>query len=508
MKDQKKAGVMISYFNTVLNMCISVFFTPFLIASLGDAEYGLYRVIQSFAGQFAIMTFGMSTLVSRNIVYFNELKKKEEKENFLAMALIISFVLVAILLVIGGTMYGYIDNIFANSFTEAEIITAKKLFVLFILNVAATIMNDYFAGIVRGYEKFVISNGIRTLNRILRIIILIVLLKLGCKSVSIIATDLGLTLMMLVINILFGIVRMGERVKYHYLDKEMLKTSLIFSGAIFLQAIINQVNQNLDNFILGVMVDTKTVTMYSIALTIYTTYNGITTTVSSVFAPHATRMIVKGATSDDLTNLVSRTGRYQFMLAGAVIGGFILFGQNFIKIWVGEEYLPAYAVALILIIPMTIPLIQSVTNSILDAMLKRMGRSVILVLIALIHIGVSIILIKVFGYIGAAFGTAISTIVGHIIIMNIYFKKAINLNVFKMFYDIFKGLLPSAVVSTVLAIPLSMCLPDTFIMFIVKIVGFMIIYSLITYIFGMNTSEKDLVKGILNKLKRSKNNVH
>lgn len=504
MKDQKKLGVILSYFNTAINMLISVFFTPFLISTLGDAEYGLYRVIQSFAGQFAIMTFGMSTLVSRNIVYFNELQKKKEKENFLAMALIISFVLVGILLIIAGCMYPFVDNIFANSFNSSEIVTAKKLFVLFILNVAVTILNDYFAGMLTGHEKFAISNGIKTLNRILRVVILIILLNVGCTSVSIIATDLLLMVAMLMFNMIFGLGKLKEKIRYYYLDKAMLKTTLLFSGAIFLQAIINQVNSNLDNFILGIMVDTKTVAMYSIALTVYTTYGGITTVVSGVFAPKATRMIVNGATAEDLTNLVSRTGRYQFMIAAAILAGFTLFGENFIKIWVGASYLPAYGIILILIIPMTIPLIESVTNSILDAKLKRMSRSIVLCVMALINIVTSVILIKIFGYIGAAYGTALSVIIGHCIIMNIYLKKEIGLMVIKMFRDIFKGLLPSAIVSMIISIPLSVFLPDTMVMFVIKAVCFMIIYSCIVYKFGMNETEKNLVRKTINRIKRRK----
>ncbi len=500
MKNQKKVGVMLSYFNTALNMIISVFFTPFLISSLGDAEYGLYRVIHSFAGQFMIMTFGMSTLVSRNIVYYGEMNKKKERENFLAMSLIISFVLVAILFVISAIIYPCIDNIFSNSFTRAEISLAKKLFVLLIINVGATIMNDYFSGIVLGHEKFGVCNGTKTINCILRIVLLVLLLKLGFKSVAIVATDLILVLLMMFFNIFYGMLKMKERVKYHYLDKKMLRTSLLFSGAIFLQAIITQVNVNLDNFILGVMVDTKTVTMYSLALTIYSAYNGLTTTVSSVFSPHATRMIVNGATSDDLSNLVSRTGRYQLMIAGALLSGFILFGHNFIKIWVGEAYIPSYTVTLILIIPMTLPLIQSVSNSILDAQLKRMTRSVVLVLMAVINVVVSVILIKKIGYIGAAIGTAFSVVIGHWIVMNIYFSKVTKLKVFKIYYDIFKRLLPAIIVSSLVALPLTF-LSDSFIMFIVKILCFMIIYSVIIYRFGMNLSEKTMIKNTLKKFK-------
>lgn len=508
MKNEKKLGAALSYTNIILNMCISVFFTPFLIRALGDAEYGLYRVIQAFAGQFVVMTLGMSTIVSRNIVYYNETNKKEEKENFLAMAVIISFILVAVLFGIGIIVYLNIDSIFSKSFTIAETETAKTLFILFLFNIAVTIINDFFSGILSGHERFAVNSGTKTINRVLRIIILIILLKLGCKSTAIIATDLLLMVLVLIFNIFFGLCHLQEKIKFHYIDKQMLKTTMLFSGAMLLQTIVNQVNNNMDNFILGIMTDPKTVTLYSVGLTVFNTYASLTTVIVCLFSPQATRMVVNNATNDDLTDLVSRTGRYQFILAGLVVAGFFLFGKNFIILWVGENYIPAYKITLILIIPITIPLIESVTNSILDAKLKRMGRSVILCIMAIINVIISVILIKFFGYIGAAYGTALSIIIGHCIILNIYLKRTIGLKVIKMFTDIFRGLLPSIIISTICCIPLSVFLPNTFTMFIIKIVAFMIVYFAVMYKFGMNSFEKNLIKNTYKKLlKKGDKNV-
>ena len=116
MKNQLKFGVIISGLNTFLNMFINIFFTPFLISSLGDAEYVVY-----------IMTFGMAALVTRNIVYFNEKKQQKEKENFLAMAIIVSVVISIVTFFVGMVMYKYTGKVFKNSLSQEEIVTAKKL---------------------------------------------------------------------------------------------------------------------------------------------------------------------------------------------------------------------------------------------------------------------------------------------------------------------------------------------------------------------------------------------
>lgn len=510
MKNQKKAGIAISYLNIALNMFIGVFFTPFLIKSLGDAEYGVYRVVQSFAGQLSVMTFGMSALVTRNIVYYDTQHKQKEKENFLAMALGISLILFIIAVFIGVGMYHAAGYMFNNSFSQDELIIAKRLIFLLIVNVAITILNDCFAGFITGHEKFIVSNSVKTLRLVLRIVTLVILLKAGFKSTAIVSTDVLLSFGILLFDIIYGMVVLKEKIRFHYFDKIMFKSSMLFSAAILLQAIVNQVNQNMDSLILGIMTDSKTVAVYSIALVIYTTYNGITSAVTGVFLPQATRMIAKDATNDELTELVASTGRYQFMLAGAVLSGFILFGRNFISLWVGDTYLPAYKISLILLLPVTIPLIQSVCNTILDAKMKRMSRSVVLVLMAVINVIASVIFVKKMGYIGAAYGTSLATIIGHIIIMNIYYYKSMDLDIFKMFKNIFHKILPCIIAVTVVLMPLKLInIPySAFVEFCVKILLFIIIYSAIIYIFAMNKAEKNTVNNIFKKiLKRRDKNV-
>ena len=62
--------------------------------------------------------------------------------------------------------------------------------------------------------------------------------------------------------------------------------------------------------------------------------------------------------------------------------------------------------------PVTIPLVQNVCLSILDAKLKRLFRSATLVIMAVINVILSIILVRFMGFWGAALGTVISLLVG------------------------------------------------------------------------------------------------
>lgn len=493
MKRQREIGTIISYLNIVFNMIISIFFTPFLISSLGSSEYGVYRIVQSFSGQLSIMSFGIAALIIRNIIYYDTKNLKKEKENFLFMAITISYILGFLILLIGSGLYLSIDKIYSNSLSIEEIVIAKRLFILLVFNIVVTIITDSYMGIIMAHEKFIISSGSKMLKLLLRIILIIVLLKLNIKSIGIVLSDLCVSLMLYLFIILYNKIILKEKAKFYYFDKEMLKMSFVFSVAIFLQAIINQVNQNLDSVILGIMTNPTIVTLYSIALTLYTSFNLLVSVISGMFGAQAARLVARGTSKKELTDFVIVPGRIQLIIAGLAITGFVLFGKNFLKLWVGDDFLQAYYIVLILIIPVVIPLIESVTEAILDAMLKRMGRSIILFVMCIINVVISVLLIKKIGYIGAAFGTAVSVILGNGIFLNIYLKKVVGLQIFRMFKEIFSGIWLGNLIAVILGMIL-LKLPNTITGFLLKVTFYTLIYSGCIYLIGMNKTEKLYIK--------------
>lgn len=154
---------------------------------------------------------------------------------------------------------------------------------------------------------------------------------------------------------------------------------------------------------------------------------------------------------------------------------------------------------MILIIPALIPLIESVTNTILDALMKRMARSIALLGMCVINVVASIILIKMIGFIGAAFGTAISVIVGHGIIINLYLHRCIGLNVPRMFKEIFKGLLPAFLLCLAIGYLISLIPGSNIVFFGIKVVLLVIEYGMIMYMFGMNEIEKQYIKNMIKR---------
>ena len=497
-----KLGAVLSYLSIVLNMVISLFFTPFLIKSLGDSEYGVYKVVQSFSGHLAIMSFGVATLIVRNLVFFSETERREEKENFLFFALVATYSLATLIIVVGMGMFFLIDPIYSSAFTGSELSLAKKLFILLVVNTAVSVIGDSYSGIINAHEKFAISNGLRLTKIVLRVVVMSVLLIMGRGAFEIVLGDLFTSVIIWLVALLYGKLVLKEKAKFHKFDKALLVQCFTFSFAIFGQVIISQVNQNLDNVILGAFMGTSVVTMYSLALSLFMSFSSFVTAIGSLFTPTATKLIANDANEDEITAFVVKPGRFQLLLSGLAICGFALFGRNFIKIWVGEEYMQAYFITLILIVPASISLIESVTNSVLDAMLKRLGRTLILLAMCVVNVTVSVLLIQVIGFWGAAVGTAVSFIIGEFILHNVYIQKVTKISVPKLFKGVFSKLIISIPLSAAIGFPLTF-LPDTTLFFFVKVVAFTVIYVVVNYFIGLKQEEKEVVKGLFKKKRQS-----
>lgn len=507
MKNQKKSGVLLSYLTLIFNSLFGILFTPYLISSLGTSEYGVYQLINSFAGYLIILNFGMNTVITRYVAKYRTNKEEEEQANFLFASVFITVGLVILILLVGSILYMSLDTLFSDSLSNSELSRVKILYILLVINISLTIVMNSLSGIIMGYEKFAITNGMKLVRIVLKYLILLVLLSVGFKSIALVSTDLFLTVSFILIELIYCIKVLKVKIKFKYFDRKLIWSITTFSLAVLMQSVVNQVNQNLDSVILGSMMGAETVSLYSISLIFLTTFSSLTGTIGSVFVPEATRMIEKGASNEELTDFIIKPGRLQFMLGGAIVSGFILFGENFIKIWVGEEFIGAYLPAVILLIPALLPLVQNVANAVLDAKMKRMGRSVILVCMAIVNLILTVILVKLHGYIGAAIGTGISFIIGNIVLMNLYYKLSIGLNVVRMLKEIFKGTLKVIIVTSLLLMPLAMLIPDTIPYFVLKISVFMTVYIILLQKISFNDFEKRLFYSFFEKtikLKRAK----
>lgn len=199
-----------------------------------------------------------------------------------------------------------------------------------------------------------------------------------------------------------------------------------------------------------------------------------------------------------------RVGRIQFIILALIFGGFCVVGRYFIEIWAGKNYRTAYIVALILIAPVTVPLIQNLGIEIQRAKNMHKFRSIVYFLIAIFNVIISIPLAKSYGEVGAALGTMITMTIGNIILMNWYYQAKIKLNIIYFWKNIFE-LIPAVGISIVIAyICKKYIIVNNIGSFLIVGIIYVTVYAVCMFSFGMNKYEKELVKKPIKRLLRKR----
>ena len=499
--NQKKAGVILSYASYGVYMLTSLLYTPVMLRLLGQSEYGLYQLANSVVSYLGLLSFGFSGAYNR----FYSIYRKDNDETNIArlngLFMIIFTVLSIICVLCGLVMIDNITLIFSTGLTKAEYKTTKILMFLLILNVAITLFSTVFTCYTTVHEKFVFQQGLEFLQNLLNPFISLPLLIMGKGSVALVVATTSLVIAKFVVNLIFSFKKLKIKFKFTHINPRLLKEISIFTSFIFINQIIDQINWNLDKILLGRFCGTTAVAIYGVASNLNLMYKNLLSSISSVFVPKINMIVAKAKdVSNQLTDIFTRVGRIQFMMASLILSGFIFFGKQFIKIWAGNGYDDSFSVALLLMIPITVELVQYLGIEIQRAKNMHKARSVIYTVTTVLNVILSIILIQKLGVKGAAIGTAVSVIIGEWFFINIYYQKKIKLDIIYFWKSIFK-LVPSLIPPVICGILITRFFKiDSLISLVVFILIYAVIFALSVYFIGMNKDEKDMIKPFFNMI--------
>lgn len=500
IRNQRKMGAVLSYIVIVLNMIVGLAYTPFLIRSLGQSEYGLYSIIYNVISYLTVMDMGFgNSIIIYTSRYINQ-GDKEKQDKLHGMFFVIYCIIGALATIIGIVLFFNVDTLFGNSMTLEELSKARIMMLILTFNLGITFPLSIFNNIIVAHEKFIISKLFKILQILLQPLMMIPLLLLGYKAIAMVVVITIANVVCLLLNAVVCIKNLDVRLKFKGFDFSLLKEIFGYSFFIFLNSIIDKVNWSLDQFILGSIAGTVATAIYAVAGHLNNMYMNFSTAISGVMLPKVTKMEDNKATDKEFTNVFIKIGRLQIILMTLIITGFVLFGKAFINWWAGPEYEDAYIIACILMIPATIPLTQNIGLSILQAKNLYKYRTIILFGIAILNVAISIPLTKLYGGIGAATGTTIAIILGQCIILNIYYHKKVGINMIEYWKNILKMLIPIVFV-ILFGISLNMFIVSNSILILgFKIILYTIVYCLLMWLFVMNNYEKDLIKKPLNKI--------
>lgn len=495
-----KSGVVLSYINLGFGTIIPFIYTPIMLRMLGQSEYGLFSLATSAVSYLSLLSFGFGSTIIRYISKYRVEGDKKSEEKIFGFFLALYCVLAVLVFACGIVIANNIEPIFQKGLSSSELSKMKSLVMIMTFNSALSFPNSVFSAMITAHEKYVFRKLVDMFATIMAPLANLIALYMGFASIGMATAATVIQFLMLPLNIFYCINKLQVNPIFAKLTTPLIREMLGFSIFVFIGSIVDMLFWATDKVILGMLSGSIAVAIYNIGGTFNSMVMNLSTSISGVLTPRVTGMVVKETSKQELTDLFICVGRLQFIVIALIVSGFTVFGQSFVVLWAGEDYLDAYWVAILTMFPLCVPLIQNTGLTIVTAQNKHQFRSIVYLIIAIANVISTYLVVPFGGILGAAACSCVSYIIGQGIIMNIYYYKVTGLDILLFWKSIIKmSVIPTGMIIAGLILN-QMFTIDSWIPFLLGVIVFTGLYIVLMYFISFNDYEKNIFRVPLQKI--------
>jgi O-antigen/teichoic acid export membrane protein len=393
-----------------IKIVVSFFMAPFVVASLGNVYYGIWTLLDQFTSYLWLFDFGVRDSIIKYVAQYYASDQRKELTSVVDTAVALySAISAAVMLaiVVMAIALPYVFNIPAESVWTARItliITGAGIAQAFVFNV--------YAGALMGVQKFYLVDRLGILFTIPRTILMVVMLKAGYGIIALALISFTVTT---IANLLIyhycrlELPYLGFRL--HWPAREELGRIVTYGKYVLVNNIGEKLIYASDGVIIGMFLPIASLTYFAVAGTLLGFLKAFVVAMATVLNPMSSAL--DSQKDERRLRLLFLTSAKAAMLCGLPLCiGFIVLGERFISIWMGQAFGPISGPLLaILAVAHLIGLPSYAITQILYGLAKPRIPAIMRICEAVANIVLSVILVRKFGLIGSALGTMIPNII-------------------------------------------------------------------------------------------------
>jgi O-antigen/teichoic acid export membrane protein len=494
-----RIAALLSYLSVAVSLLSGVIITPWIITRIGQAEYGIYALTLSLIALFTF-DFGLSDTITRFVSKFLAEGNKIREKIFLKYILAFFTLMSMIIALIFAFVFVNAESIYKELNPE-ELVIFKSVFVIAATYAVFSFPFKPLDGLLMSYEKLIFFKLLDFINRLIVLVSTIVVLFFGVGIVGLILvnTTSGLTIVFVKIIYVYKFKLLDLRVKGK--DRLLLKEIYGFTIWTTLIALSSRLIYNLSPSIIAALNGSIEVSIFSIASAIESYVWTIAAALNGLFLPKITKMLTKNSNISIIQELSIKVGRIQLILMSIILIGFILLGRDFLLLWVGSDFINAYYITLLIIIPMIITMPTQIANTALIAKGEIKHRAIGIMLQGVVSIVLTSIFSAKYGALGAGIGIFFGILIGNIVYINIVYKRILLIDLKDFYVKTYSKMFMPVVFTLSLGIILNNLLHDnTWLIFLFKIIFISIMFICLVWFIYINKSEKYEIKHIISMI--------
>ena len=491
-RNQRVAGIVLSYIQMGIGLVIPLLYTPIMLRILGQEAYGLYSLSASVTGHLSLLSLGLGGAV---LPYLMKSHAAGDREGFRRTAGLFQGIFCiagGAAVLVGFGLTACTGTLFAQGLSSREIGELNTLLAVMALQTAVTFAGTVYHSIISCFERHGFQKLLGLAGTVALPLVNLAALYMGYGSLGLAWAGVLISGATALCNARYCAVRLGVLPEFRGMPVGLLREILPFSLFVFLSIAADLLFWSVDQVFLGAMVGAAAVAVYRVGTTFQSILQSMGSAISGVFAPEVNRLVASGGDRRALSDWMIRVGRLQFLVLSLAVSGFAVFGRAFLRFWAGEGYEEAYAVALLTMGPITVPLIQNVAYTATVAMNRHRFRAVLYLLLAVANAAATFLLIPVMGITGAALCTGLALVLGQGVILNRFYHRRIGLDIPGFWKNILQM---SPVPLGMTAAGLLMPEPESLWALLAGMVCYTAVFCGLSWLVTLNRREKDFLTG-------------
>lgn len=387
----------------------SLVFMPLLIESFKIEYYGLFMIVSSVTAYAALLDFGVGSALTKMVAEHRSTGDRESLSGVVSSALAF-YLVVGVVVAAVVTALALLVGVFFDVGVEGPALLRDMLLVS-----AAFQLIQWPASTARhvlaGLQRYDILSKNAVLATVLMIGVTLAVILTGAGPVALVAASGGVASIIALLNVYLARRLSDFRVSFALVSRSRLTIIFGFSWAIFVVQLSDLLfYQQTDRLLVGALISATAVGLYEAAakfnvLVIYV--SGLT--ISAVL-PLAASMKAQGRHAS-LRSLFVRGTKYGVALVAPIALVAAVLATPLIRVWLGPQFTEMGIVAAWLLVPHSLLALGLMGDSIVISH-GRIGRRIPYITgQAVLNIVLSVLLIRPFGILGVAMGTAIAHLV-------------------------------------------------------------------------------------------------
>jgi O-antigen/teichoic acid export membrane protein len=409
-------GTATKYVLLAVNVALGVVLMPFTVHHLGASEYGLWMLVASLTYYFQLLDLGYGNGLVRHVADADA-RGDVQGVNDILSTFVVVYAGLGLLAAIGtAALIAFAVPRFPH-LSPADIARARILLGIMGVRIAVGFPMTVFGAVTTARQRFALNNSVAIAVALVNGITTYVVLASGHGLVTLVAATTAVGLGS------YGAYAWTARVAFPDLrlrvssfSRALVRDVTTFSVYLFVIDIAVQIGFNLDNIVIGAALGTSAVAVYAVTLRLADYQRQLCNQFNSFLFPLAVRFGADGRAEALESMLVNGTRVALLMVTGVTIC-VIGFGRPLIVRWMG----PAFEAGVIPLYVLALTGVVLVGQGPLGNILLATGRHRLVASVslgeALANLALSVVLVRRFGMLGVAVGTALPVVIANLLIL-------------------------------------------------------------------------------------------